>query len=190
MESRIFNRATHETTLAFTRYLAGHAEYTGMLFSPRRGDTTWAHQVAVPIIMSAELLTYGSHPQKIFDNPACDVIKSIPATWDQTIVLPPSEIGEIAVYARRKGDTWFVAAMNGPDVHRFKVPLSFLGEGTYKATLVKDGSLAAPATTQEAAQASSMPSENIVVESATMKRDDTITLDLKHGGGFVARLVK
>jgi alpha-glucosidase len=188
--SRLQNRSVHETTLPFTRYLAGHAEYTGMLFSPRRGDTTWAHQVAVPIILSAELLTYGSHPQKILDNPACDVIKSIPSTWDQTIVLPPSEIGELAIYARRKGDTWFLAVMNGPKEQNLKIPLNFLGDGEYKTTLVKDGSVPAPPTTQEAAAASSKPSDNIIVENATMKRGDTITLHLTHGGGFVARFTK
>ena len=46
--------------------------------------------------MSAELLTYSLNPQRAVDSPACDMIKSIPATWDDTIVLPPSEIGELA----------------------------------------------------------------------------------------------
>ena len=38
------------------------------------------------------------------------MIKSIPSVWDETIVLPPSEIGEIAVFARRHGDRWFLAS--------------------------------------------------------------------------------
>jgi alpha-glucosidase len=36
-------------------------------------------------------------------------MKDIPAVWDETIVLPGSEIGELAAYARRKGNNWFVA---------------------------------------------------------------------------------
>ena len=35
-------------------------------------------------------------------SPAADMIKSIPATWDETVVLPPSEISEIASDERAK----------------------------------------------------------------------------------------
>ena len=61
------------------------------------------------------------------------MIKSIPSVWDETIVLPPSEIGEVALFARRSGDRWFVAAMNGSQARTVKVDLSFLAVGTYKA---------------------------------------------------------
>src|SRR5439155_12577869 len=121
-----------------TRYLAGPAEYTPMLFTDRRGDTTWAHQVALPVVFTTPLLTYAASPQHILENPAVDLIKSIPPTWDQTIVLPPSEIGQLAIFARRSGDTWFLGILNGNDARKLDVPLSFLGEGSYKAMLVRD----------------------------------------------------
>jgi len=53
-------------------------------------------------------------------------------------VLPGSEIGELAAYARRKGNTWFLAVMSGPQAKTIRVPLSFLGDGQYKAVLVRD----------------------------------------------------
>ena len=31
----------HDATLPFTRMLAGHADYTPVLFGERRNDTTW-----------------------------------------------------------------------------------------------------------------------------------------------------
>src|SRR5262249_43671137 len=42
--SRLQARARHNTTLPFTRYLAGPADYTPVHFGARRGDTSWAHQ--------------------------------------------------------------------------------------------------------------------------------------------------
>ncbi len=135
--SKLEDRATHETTLPFTRLLAGPAEYTVVHFGNRRKNTTWAHQVASAAILSAPLLTYAANPDTLLANPAVEIIKSIPATWDETIVLPPSEIGEIAVYARRKGDTWFLAIMNGVGEREIKIPLHFL-KGNYKALIAKD----------------------------------------------------
>ena len=91
----------HNATLPFTRFLAGHADYTPVHFGDRRRETSWAHQVATAAVMTSPLLVYAAHPRSILSNPAVDMIKSIPSVWDETIVLPPSEIGEIAVFARR-----------------------------------------------------------------------------------------
>jgi alpha-glucosidase len=49
------------------------------------------------------------------------MIKSIPSVWDETRVLPPSATGELAPFARRSGDRWFVATMNGPDATTVKI---------------------------------------------------------------------
>ncbi len=131
--SRLMDRARHETILPFTRYLAGPADYTTMIFSERRRDTTWAHQIASMVVFASPLLTIAANPQSILENPAVEVIKSIPAVWDETRVLPDSAIGELAVYARRTGRGWFLAAMCGPAAKTIQVPLSFLGEGEFKA---------------------------------------------------------
>ncbi|PYU57488.1 MAG: hypothetical protein DMG56_22280 [Acidobacteria bacterium] len=61
-----------------------------------------------------------------------------PPVWDETIVLPDSAIGELAAYARRKGNTWFLAVMCGPQAKTIHVPLSFLGDGQYRSVQVHD----------------------------------------------------
>lgn len=182
--SRFTARALHETIVPFTRYLAGHAEYTVVHFGARRGDSSNAHQLATAVIMYAPLLTWSLHPQKALDSPAVEMIKSIPAVWDETIVLEPSEIGELAIFARRSGDAWFLAIANGPEARSVKVPLSFLGSGSYQALIVRDGKDAAPPTTQP------MGVTAMVVEHASHTRGDTLTLDLAAGGGLVARFGK
>jgi alpha-glucosidase len=173
MESKaMLERARHQTILPFTRYLAGPADYTTMLFNERRGDTSVAHQIASLAVFASPLLTIAANPETILVSPAVDVIKSVPSTWDETRVLTGSEIGELVLFARRKGSTWFLAAMCGPAAKTIQVPLSFLGTGQYQSTLVRDG---AP------------DGSTVTLESGVVSQKETITLALRPGGGFVGR---
>jgi len=173
--SRLMRRARHQTILPFTRYLAGPADYTTMIFSERRRDSSIPHQIASMAVYSSPLLTIAAHPQSILDNPAADVIKSIPSVWDETIVLPDSKIGEHVAFARRKGTSWFLAVMSGTGPRTVRVPLSFLGSGDYRATLVRDD-LADSAAVR--------------IENTTLKSVNTLSLEMREGGGFVGRFTK
>ena len=107
-------------------------------------------------------------------NPAVDVIKSIPSVWDETVVLPVSHISDVAAFARRKGNTWFLAVTAGPVAKTVRVDLSFLGgEGTWVATLIRDVDKAAA----------------VQIEYVTLRRSDSLYLDLNSGGGFVGRFI-
>jgi alpha-glucosidase len=174
MESRsLRERARHETILPFTRYLAGPADYTAMVFGERRADTTWAHQIASLATFASPLLTMAAHPQSVLDHPARDLIRSIPPVWDETIVLPESRIGRLSALARRKGAVWMLAVMAGREGATLRIPLGFLGDGTYEATLVRDvpGNPAA-----------------VTLEELTVDRSARLDVALEGGGGFFARL--
>ncbi len=176
MESKnVPSRAVHETTLPFTRFLAGPAEYTPVIFGERRGDTTWAHQAAVPCVFTTPLLTYGCNPQIMLDNPCGPMLKSIPAIWDETIVLPESKIGELAAFARRSGDRWFLAVLNGIDARHLSLPVKFLGDGKYETLMIRD-----------------VPEnpEAVKVENADLGKTDNVVIDMPKGGGFIARFTK
>ena len=172
--SGMLDRARHQTILPFTRYLAGPADYTTMLFTERRRDSSVAHQIASLAVFASPLLTIAANPESILASPAADVIKSVPSTWDETRVLAGSEIGELVLFARRKGDIWFLAAMNGPDARAITVPLSFLSAGRYQGTLVRDD---AP------------DGSTVRVESSVHTQQNTIALELQAGGGFLGRFV-
>jgi alpha-glucosidase len=172
---RVPSRARHNTTLPFTRYLAGHGDYTPVHFGERRGDSTWAHQVATAAVFNEPLLTYGAHPTNLLNNPCLPMIKSIPAVWDETIVLPVSKIGEVAAFARRSGAKWFLAILNDPTARRVQIPLSFLGKGDYRALLIRDRQ-GDPAAAE--------------MENAAAKSSGSLTIELAAGGGFIARFEK
>jgi len=167
--------AEFNTTFPFARMLAGHADYTPVIFGDRRKETSWPHQIASAAILTSPLLVYGAHPASILANPAAEIIRTIPSVWDETRVLPPSEIGELALFARRHGDRWFVAAMNGPVAKTVTVPLSFLGRGPYELVLARDNANEAAAVDVERRDAGSA---------------ESLTIVMRAGGGFVARLSK
>src|SRR4051794_25446652 len=173
--SSLKRRARHETILPFARYLAGPTDYTTMIFTQRGGDSSWAHQIACLATFHSPILTVAAHPQSVLDNPAVDVIKSIKAVWDETIVLPGSKIGELSLFARRSGGVWMLAVMCAGPARTIRVPLSFLGEGPYKASLVRDNPEKADA---------------VVLEDRTVHPSDVLTIDLTDGGGFVGRFTR
>jgi alpha-glucosidase len=173
--SNLKQRARHETILPFARYLAGPTDYTTMIFTQRRADSTWAHQIACLATFHSPILTIAAHPQSVLDNPAMDVIKSIKPVWDETIVLPESRIGELSLFARRSGDMWMLAVMSAGPARTIRVPLSFLGEGGYKASLVRDNPEKADA---------------VALEDRTVHGSDVLTIDLTDGGGFVGHFTR
>lgn len=138
-------------------------------------ETTAAHQIATAVVLTSPLLVYGGHPASFLKSPAVDVLKSIPSVWDETKVLPPSEIGELALFARRRGDTWFVGALNGPDARTIKLDPSFLGAGAYKATVVRDN-------LEDAA--------SMEVETLEARRGRVLEIPMRAAGGFVVRFSK
>jgi alpha-glucosidase len=176
--------AQHDVVLPFTRLLAGMADYTPTHFGALLADTTWAHQVANAVILQAPLLVYAAHPANMLANPSADVLKSIPSSWDETVVLPVSEIRQVAAFARRSGNTWYLAITNGPTARNVRIDLSaFLGRGSaqpgtrsasYQATLLRD-------TSEPAA---------LKVEHLSLSPRDSISVDLRSGGGFVARFTR
>jgi alpha-glucosidase len=71
---------------------------------------------------------------------------------------------------------WMLAVMSGGGTERtIKVPLTFLTASEYKASLVRDNK------TNDAA---------VFVENTTARRNDTLTIEMRSGGGFVGRFLK
>jgi alpha-glucosidase len=165
-------RAQHNATLPFTRFLSGHGDYTPMHFGERRKETSWAHQIASAVIFTSPLMIYGAHPKNILENPAAEVIKTIPSVWDETFVLPMSEIGEMAGFARRRANNWYLGIMNGPNARTVKVDLGFLGKRRYRGILVKDQANDAGA---------------VRIERMNTTHRNVIGIEMRAGGGFVAR---
>jgi alpha-glucosidase len=129
----------HDVILPFTRFVVGHGDYTPTVFDPKElQGNTWAHELAQAIVFTSPFLCMSGNPADYLANQARDVLMAIPAVWDETRVLPGSEPGKIAGFARRRGDQWFIGVMNGADATTLDVPLNFLGAGEWKASRLGD----------------------------------------------------
>ncbi|MCT4647864.1 MAG: glycoside hydrolase family 97 protein, partial [Carboxylicivirga sp.] len=137
-----FNRVlspNHDVILPFTRGAIGFSDYTPMVFNPKElFGNTWTKELAKPIMFLSPLTHYADYPMYYIGHPAEDLIKVIPTTWDESIVLPCSELGEVVVMARRKGSEWFIAAINNDQAREISIALSFLDHVTYDAILFTD----------------------------------------------------
>lgn len=108
--------AWHNAALPFTRLVLGHGDYTPGLFY-NKANTTNTHQLALFYLFNSPFQCMAENPLKLLADEQFKVtiplLKTLPVTWDETIVLKCSTIGEIAGFARRKGDVWYIAAING-----------------------------------------------------------------------------
>ena len=165
----------HDITLPFLRYVQGHADFTPTLLIPRRlNGSSYAHELSMAVIFTSPFLCMGDNPTNYLQSEAADVIKALPAVWDETRVLPSSEIGQLAIFARRHGNQWFIGALNDLTPRRESVALTFLGSGNYKLVELADS-----------------PERNdaFVRSERQVMRADRLTLPLRKDGGYVAWLV-
>lgn len=161
----------HDVILPFTRYIAGPGDYTPTVFTSKElQGNTWGHELAQAVIFTSPFLCFGGHPREYLANPARDVLTAIRPVWDETRVLNGSEPGKVVAEARRSGDEWFVAVMNGADATSVDLPLDFLGSGRWKSIQLRD--------TKDKADAWDRKEGNLT-------RADHLTVDLSPRGGFV-----
>src|ERR1035437_1409073 len=166
------NSSLHDTTLPFVRYVQGHADYTPTLLIPGRlHGSSYAHELAMAVVFTSPYLCMGDNPKHYLDSEAADVLKALPPVWDQTIVLPQSEIGQLAAFARRHGDQWFIGVINDITPRREKFDLNFLGRGNFKLVGLAD---------------SSDRNDAFVRQTKTVTSKDTLTIPLRIDGGYAA----
>ncbi|MBO9591282.1 MAG: glycoside hydrolase family 97 catalytic domain-containing protein [Niabella sp.] len=146
MELNIMNEplpASHNAALPFTRFITGPGDYTPGLFS-KKGPTTNAHQLALLYLMESPLQCIAENPLTLLKDPRftpiLPLLRKLPVTWDERVVLPQSRIGELAIIAKRNGRDWYVAAVNGQErAITQTLDLSFIGDlSQYNGTLFND----------------------------------------------------
>jgi len=118
-ESRYTEKAAElDTVLPFTRNAVGPMDVTPVACSPKKyaNTTSAAFQLATGIIFTSGIIHYADKPEFFGSLPqeALQIFRDAPARWDETRCLM-GEPGLAAVFARRSGQSWFVAGINGTD---------------------------------------------------------------------------
>ncbi|HLN72990.1 MAG TPA: glycoside hydrolase family 97 protein [Prolixibacteraceae bacterium] len=180
----------HDLTIPFTRMLAGSLDYepgflnnaTQVGFRNIEGNPmsygTRCHQLAMFVVYDSPIQIFSGNPsQGTLQPDFMNLMGSIPAGWDETIV-PDAKVGEYIITARKKSNDWFVGGMTDWTARDFKLNLDFLDDGTYRATLCKDGINA----DKYAADYS--------LSSFEVNRQTIVPIHFAPGGGFVLKLEK
>ena len=142
----------HNTTLPFTRMLAGPLDYTPGAFGNVTRDqfigrnkepmapNTRAHELALYVVLESPFMMVSDYPEHYQNNQAqhdFEFIRQVPVTWDEIRVLNGRPMENITV-ARRSGKDWYVGSITNWNARTVQVPLSFLGEGKYTAEIYAD----------------------------------------------------
>lgn len=177
--------ATHNVTIPFTRMLLGPMDYTPVAFRnvtlnnyKQNSDTadgtfvvsTRCHQLAMMIVYESPLTVLTDAPYSYRGQAGLDFLKIVPTNWDETRVLN-GEIGHFITIARRSDNNWYVGAMNGSVQRTLTVPLNFLSDGKYTATIWAD-----------TYETKDFP-DRLRKEQITVLKSDSLTIKMEAGGG-------
>ncbi|MBR3111325.1 MAG: glycoside hydrolase family 97 catalytic domain-containing protein [Prevotella sp.] len=110
--------AAHNATLPFTRNVIGPMDYTPCAFSDSQHPhiTTHAHELALTVLFESGLQHLADKPESFLAQPqeVQDFLSHLPSVWDETRFVSGYP-GESVVIARRSGNTWYIAGINGTD---------------------------------------------------------------------------
>ncbi len=173
--------------MACINLLAGHMDQTNGTFALNEMATrSKGPRNEYPSTVSAEaarfLFTHTGSFSIMIDAPEAysqkedlfEVIKSLPAKWDETLYLDMEYNSHVAV-AKRSGKRWFAAVIYGENGDRSCLELDFLTPDTkYKATIFRDADDTDMHTNKEAYE----------IESREVCSDDNIEINVVAGGGY------
>ncbi len=172
----------HNTTLPFTRMLAGPLDYTPGAFGnatrnqfvPRNKEpmapNTRAHELALYVVLESPLMMVSDFPEHYAGQHDFEFIKQVPTTWDEIRVLD-GRPREFVSLARRSGKDWYVGLITNSDARDVKVPLSFLGDGKYTAEIYADAADAGTDATHTS------------FEKRPVDRESVLDVHMVSGGG-------
>ena len=162
----------HNCTLPFTRNVSGPMDYTPTCFSTPRRTTTYAHELALPFVFESGWICMADKPEEFRKSPGRELLQNLEATWDDIHFIDGFP-GEYCCLARRKGDQWFVAAINADKDRSIEILYDFISEGDYRARIYTDDG-----------------NNGLKITETSITKYMVQEYGLKSNGGFVIQLIK
>jgi hypothetical protein len=135
MQDRCDKAPGFNAVVPFTRNVVGSMDYTPVTFSNkiRQGveafrRTTVAHQLALAVVFESGVQNFADKAESYSALPEkpLQFMKSVPTAWDESRLVAGYP-GDYAVFARRSGNTWYLAGINGKAEERtITIKLPFL----------------------------------------------------------------
>ena len=173
------DEAFNATFLPFLRNAVGSMDFGGSTLnrryspSPDRGTTRRTSDVfalATAVLFQSPVQHFALTPSCLTDAPAwaVDFMKQVPSTWDE-ICFIDGYPGRYVVIARRSGDKWYIAGINGTkETLQLTISLPMLAAGTQLQLYSDDAAL------------------NGGVTTAKTTKKGTLKVEMPVNGAFVA----
>ena len=138
-----------DINIPFTRMLAGPTDYHlgGFRAVPRNQFKpqytaplmigTRCHMLGMYVVLENPQGMVCDYPAAYLGQPGFEFIQKVPTNWDETKV-PAAEVGKYICIARKKGQDWYLGAIGNWQGNTFEIPLTFLGEGNFRAEIFSD----------------------------------------------------
>lgn len=182
------DQVKYDVTIPFIRQVAGPMDYTqGAMRNAVKGSYypcnsepmsqgTRCRQLALYVVLESPLNMLCDTPSNYEREVDCGkFIAEIPTVWDETRVLD-GKMGEYIVTARRKGNTWYIGGITDWKERDIEIDCSFLSDGTFNGTLIKDGTNA------------HRIGRDHRHETISVNRKTRLKIHMAPGGGFVIKL--
>lgn len=181
----------HHCTLPFIRNVAGPMDYipgtmnngtkNGFRMDGNRpmGQGTRAHSMALAVITESPMQMLPDAQSDYYRERECTTfLTQIPVEWDEIVPLK-GKVGDYIALARRKGSTWYVAAITDWTPRKMELKLDFLDNDTeYMAEIFKDGAN------------SDIRATDYKREIRKYVKGDMAEINFAPGGGWVAKIFK
>jgi alpha-glucosidase len=162
--------ATDSATYPFTRNAIGGMDMTPVIFSNSNLLTTQAHQLAQSVVFSSAMQHFADSAAAYETWVGRHLLSAVPTVWDESRLVEGFP-DDYATIARRSGGDWFIGSVTD-GARTTSIPLTFLGAGSYTATLFKDGS----------------SDREIVTETRTVTASSTLAIPLRAHGGLAVHI--
>jgi alpha-glucosidase len=173
----------------FSRMLAGPLDYTPGSMRNKTRETfkpidpglpstqgTRCHELTMYVLFNQPFAMLCDSPAEYRKYPdIMEFLSSVPTVFDETKILQ-AKANELAVVAKRKGNTWFVGAMTNWTAREIIIDLGFLPKGKWKAVLYRDGKEA------------DVDAQAYEVIEQTVDRASKLNVHLAQGGGAVVHI--
>ncbi len=131
------------TILPFTRNVVGSMDYTPVTFTDQVYPhlTSWGHELALSVVFESGILHFADRVSAYLSLPKepLEFLKEVPVAWDETRWIE-GEPGRMVVVARRNGNSWWIAGINGENApEQIELDLGFIDKQNATQVLIADG---------------------------------------------------
>ncbi len=181
----------YDLEFPFIRSIAGPADYTQgamrngtkrsyrSIWTEPMSQGTRCRQLAEYIVFDSPLNMLCDSPANYMREQECtDFITSVPTVWSETVALE-GRFGDHITMARMDADgNWYLGTLASWKGRDMSLPLSFLGQGSYKAVIFRDG-----------VNAHRNANDYRRIETE-VSADDTLEIHMAPGGGAAVKFIK